>query len=88
MPAAWSSSGGSAVLRAALEPVYEALELEWDPATAGSVEDEVPGADARARSRRRSSPSSAVISSSSTAELDPETLALGAELEPAHVPLP
>ena len=81
-------AGGSAELRAALEPVYEALELEWDPATAGSVEDEVPGAGARRRSRRRSWPRSAVISSSSPAELDPETLALGSELEPAHVPLP
>jgi hypothetical protein len=26
-----------------LIPVYEALGLEWDPATAGSVDDEVPG---------------------------------------------
>jgi hypothetical protein len=34
---------GSALLRAALEPVYEALELDWDPRTAGSVEDELPG---------------------------------------------
>jgi octanoyl-[GcvH]:protein N-octanoyltransferase len=34
---------GAALLRSALEPVYEALELDWDPRTAGSVEDEVPG---------------------------------------------
>jgi lipoate-protein ligase A len=34
---------GSALLRAALVPVYEALELDWDPRTAGSVEDELPG---------------------------------------------
>jgi octanoyl-[GcvH]:protein N-octanoyltransferase len=33
----------SALLRRALEPVYDALELEWDPATAGAVEDEAPG---------------------------------------------
>ena len=33
----------SALLRGALEPVYEALELDWDPATAGAVEDEAPG---------------------------------------------
>jgi lipoate-protein ligase A len=33
--------GGSRRLRDVLIPVYEALELEWDPATAGSVADEV-----------------------------------------------
>jgi lipoate-protein ligase A len=33
----------SALLRRALEPVYAALELEWEPSTAGAVEDEVPG---------------------------------------------
>jgi octanoyl-[GcvH]:protein N-octanoyltransferase len=30
-------------VRQILVPVYEALGLDWDPATAGSVEDEVPG---------------------------------------------
>jgi octanoyl-[GcvH]:protein N-octanoyltransferase len=35
----------SGLLRSALEPVYEALALDWDPATAASVEDEVPGVD-------------------------------------------
>jgi octanoyl-[GcvH]:protein N-octanoyltransferase len=32
---------GSDRIRALLEPVYEALELEWDPGTVGSVEDEI-----------------------------------------------
>lgn len=32
---------GSERLRAVLEPVYRALELEWEPATASSVADEV-----------------------------------------------
>lgn len=32
---------GSERLRAALVPVYRALELDWDPATAGSVADEL-----------------------------------------------
>ncbi len=32
----------AATLRAVLEDVYAALELEWDPATAGGVADEVP----------------------------------------------
>jgi octanoyl-[GcvH]:protein N-octanoyltransferase len=32
-----------AAIRDVLVPVYEALGLDWDPATAGSIEDEVPG---------------------------------------------
>jgi octanoyl-[GcvH]:protein N-octanoyltransferase len=32
-------------VRRVLEPVYSALDLDWDPATAGSVEDEAPDAD-------------------------------------------
>lgn len=35
--------GGSAPLRAVLEDVYEALGLDWDPASTGSVTDERPG---------------------------------------------
>ncbi|HEY6654730.1 MAG TPA: hypothetical protein VI028_11430, partial [Solirubrobacterales bacterium] len=34
------ASGGREVARV-LEPVYRALELEWDPATSGSVADEL-----------------------------------------------
>jgi octanoyl-[GcvH]:protein N-octanoyltransferase len=34
---------GGARIRDVLVAVYEALELDWDPATAGAVEDEVPG---------------------------------------------
>ena len=33
---------GTARLRGALAPVYEALDLDWDPRTAASIEDEVP----------------------------------------------
>jgi lipoate-protein ligase A len=35
-------NGGDRV-REVLLPVYEALDLEWDPATVGSLEEEVPG---------------------------------------------
>jgi lipoate-protein ligase A len=35
--------GNSAGVRCALIGVYEALGLDWDPATAGSIEDEVAG---------------------------------------------
>ena len=34
---------GSERVREALVPVYEAMGFEWDPATVGAVEDEVPG---------------------------------------------
>ena len=34
---------GAARVRDVLIPVYEALEIPWDPTTVGSVEDEVPG---------------------------------------------
>jgi hypothetical protein len=30
-------------IRDVLVPIYEALGLEWDPTTAGSLQDEVPG---------------------------------------------
>jgi octanoyl-[GcvH]:protein N-octanoyltransferase len=35
--------GGTDRVADVLIPVYEALGLEWDPTTTGSVEDEVPG---------------------------------------------
>lgn len=34
----------AALIRRVLEPVYAALELEWNPATVGAVEDELAGA--------------------------------------------
>ena len=43
LPAGCSWSPTASCVRATLEPVYAALELDWDPATAGSVADEVPG---------------------------------------------
>ena len=33
------------LIRRVLEPVYAALDLEWNPATVGAVEDEAPGSD-------------------------------------------
>jgi octanoyl-[GcvH]:protein N-octanoyltransferase len=67
-------------VRDVLVPVYEALGLDWDPATAGSVADEIPGvawedvADALR----------AELPAHEPADLDPETLALAARLEPEH----
>jgi lipoate-protein ligase A len=74
---------GSELLRSALEPAYAALELEWDPATVGAVEDEVPGAtldaveDAIVAELGRSF-------ELAEADLDPETLRLGEELAAGH----
>ncbi len=77
--------GGSGELREVLVPVYEALGIEWDPATTGSVEDEVPGIGAddveaailaglEKRFRLRE------------VEADEGTLELAAQLEPRHRP--
>ncbi len=74
---------GSGALRAALEPVYAALELDWDPATVGSVEDEV-GETTLERVEE------AIVAELGRhfelveAELDPATLALGEELAAGH----
>jgi lipoate-protein ligase A len=75
--------GDSDLVRDALVPTYEALGLDWDPATAGSVEDEVArvtitqvqeGIVARLAERYELA----------EAELDPETLALAERLESDH----
>ena len=72
----------AAALRAVLEDVYAALELDWDPATAGGVADEVPVTvedveraivDAYARRGELDG-----------ARIDPATLELAAAFEPKH----
>lgn len=74
---------GSELLRSALEPVYAALGLEWDPTTAGSVADEIPGI-------RVGEVEAALVAELGDrfelepVELDSATLALAAELEPSH----
>jgi lipoate-protein ligase A len=74
----------SELLREALVPVYDALELDWDPATAGSVEDEVPGVgleDAEEAILAVLGERFELVE----AELDPATLELAAELERGHL---
>jgi lipoate-protein ligase A len=67
-------------VRDILLPVYAELGLDWDPATAGAIADEVPGttweqvADAFLSELPAHEP----------AELDAETLALAQRLEPEH----
>ena len=75
--------GGSERIRRVLVPVYEALDLNWDPATAGSLEDELGelGLDAV---------EAAILSELkeryrlSEQELDAATLELATRLEPEH----
>lgn len=70
-------------LRAALVPVYEALGLGWDPRTAGSVEDVVPGVGV-------AEVEAAVLAALrerfelTEADVDPATAALAGRLEPRH----
>jgi octanoyl-[GcvH]:protein N-octanoyltransferase len=74
---------GAARLRAALEPVYEALDLEWEPKTAAGIEDEVPGVSL-------AEVEDAILTEIADryelepAELDPATLELAERLEARH----
>jgi octanoyl-[GcvH]:protein N-octanoyltransferase len=73
--------GGGARLRSALVDVYGALDLEWDPSTAGALHDVLPGAsivdveEAILASHRRGLAVDTV---------DEATLALARELEERH----
>ena len=74
---------GADLVREPLVPVYKALELDWDPASAGSVADEVPSVDfdqvleaIRAGYAREYE----LVD----AELDEETLELARRLAPEH----
>jgi octanoyl-[GcvH]:protein N-octanoyltransferase len=71
------------LLREALVPVYEALELEWDPATAGAVSEEAPGIavdDVVAALRE--------AYGAAETSLDGATIALARRLAPEHRALP
>ena len=76
---------GSDLLRETLAPVYAALDLDWNRATAGSVADEVPGiglADAEAAIVAELGERFELVE----ARLDAETLALAERLEADHLP--
>jgi octanoyl-[GcvH]:protein N-octanoyltransferase len=73
--------GGAERIRDVLVPVYDALGLDWDPETTGSVEDEIgPVAfeDVVAAIR-------AELPALDETELDAQTLALAETLEPEHL---
>jgi lipoate-protein ligase A len=65
-------------IRAVLDDVYAALELPWDAATAGAVDEEVPGVTLDAVERAVTGAYGAL----EPAELDEPTLALARRLEP------
>jgi octanoyl-[GcvH]:protein N-octanoyltransferase len=74
---------GGERIRAALEPVYAALALDWRPDTTGSVAAELPGATwekVRAAVQAQYAARWDVV----PAELDAETLALAERLAPEH----
>jgi octanoyl-[GcvH]:protein N-octanoyltransferase len=78
--------GDARRIRDVLVPVYEALELAWEPATAGAVQDEVDGATPDPWTAVRD----ALLAEYGReydlveAELDPETVALAHELAAEH----
>jgi octanoyl-[GcvH]:protein N-octanoyltransferase len=74
---------GGGRVRAVLEPVYAALGLDWDPATAGDLADVAPGVtmDAALSALRAAFAARLDLAE---APLDAGTLARARELEPAH----
>ena len=79
--------GGSARVRDILIDVYSALELEWDPSTVGSIEDELGTADLEAVERSILEQLAARYELQE-APLDQATLALAEELAPQHASPP
>jgi octanoyl-[GcvH]:protein N-octanoyltransferase len=75
--------GGSERIRRVLVPVYEALGLEWDPASAGSIEDELGEVSLDAVEKAILSELGRRYRLSEHA-LDAATLELAARLEPEH----
>jgi lipoate-protein ligase A len=78
---------GAERVRRVLGPVYDALELDWDPATAGAVEDELaPPGHAWTRVRDAVLAEYAERYDLVEGELDPGTLARARELAGDHRP--
>jgi octanoyl-[GcvH]:protein N-octanoyltransferase len=76
----------STLVREALIPVYDALGLDWDPATAGSVEDELGDTDLAAVEDALLEALADAGHELHDATLDPETLALAERREADHRP--
>jgi octanoyl-[GcvH]:protein N-octanoyltransferase len=71
-------------VRDVLIPVYQALGLEWDPATVGSVEDELGAVEMAAAEDAMLAELAARYELVET-ELDPETLRLAETMEADHL---
>ena len=71
---------GADLVREALVPVYHAMGLDWDPASAGAVSDEAPGTtlDDVIEALR------GAYAAGNEEHLDPETLSLARRLAPEH----
>jgi octanoyl-[GcvH]:protein N-octanoyltransferase len=78
---------GADRIRGVLLPVYDALGLDWDPATAGAVADEDAGAGFE-RVTEAIAAEYAEQYDLVEARLDEETLALARRLAPEHRPAP
>jgi octanoyl-[GcvH]:protein N-octanoyltransferase len=76
--------GGSARIRGVLAPVYEAMGFAWDPATVGSLEDELGGVVPRARVIEALLAELAKEHEWTRAPLPPELLAQAAIAEAEH----
>jgi octanoyl-[GcvH]:protein N-octanoyltransferase len=77
-------AGGAGRVREVLVPVYRALGLDWDPATVGSLEDEVPGLR-WAEAERAILNRFAERYELHERPLQPETLARAGPMEHAHL---
>jgi octanoyl-[GcvH]:protein N-octanoyltransferase len=73
--------GGGDRVRAALVDVYEALELAWDPQTAGALDDVLPGASIAAVEEALLAAGGRELT---VATLDDSTLELARRLEARH----
>jgi octanoyl-[GcvH]:protein N-octanoyltransferase len=79
-------------VRRVLEPVYRALALDWDPATVGAVEDELPAGTLAPSRRTWDAVRDALLAEYAKryelveGELDEETLALARGLASQHRP--
>jgi octanoyl-[GcvH]:protein N-octanoyltransferase len=76
--------GGSERIRGVLVPVYDALGLAWDPATAGSIEDELGEVGLDAVEQAIMAELGRRYELRDDEGLDETTLALAARLEPEH----
>jgi lipoate-protein ligase A len=77
--------GGSDRIRDVLIPVYEALELEWDPATVGSLQDEQPAISWAEAERAIVAEFAARHDLREEEGFNAETLGLAEELRSRHV---